>query len=986
MIYSFIDTESGFTFNGNKPFTFWFDEGQSVNLYYAKKVAFISDSAQCHVRIDPDSIFKLFDTGAVTSAEHDTINFRDYVLLEGTDYSLLTDELTTEGAQFSGKYIHLVYIVAKSTEPGEYVDDFEIDNESFSIGADFYIENETLTSSLENLGIEISPSVQRAIYESNLYEESSDNILLNRKWKELLLEYWNIVARKGSYKSLVDSLKWFEYGDLVRILEYWKREDVHVPQYIGRDIQSILSDTYRSQLSVLSKSTYIGLYMALRKISEGDFQDDNFPFWNSNEVYENPYISDEEFISARGNLTEGWDQDQENGRIEDDSYPQILQIGIDQGDGNLESEVNTEVSNFDGADLTALDSQEIPDPDAVRMVLNEHIPVLKLTAMKWSATDMMLKMTLLGNFFSAYFMPIHLDLIHSTVEDVVFANTIKILNGTSWQRRDWADLSHYAYCSVKDDSVYFIQPAKVFVGPNTILAMRDSIPGVRILGIETDPSITGIDGEPQSEYTQEEIDINDLIFQSEHIYDTYGAIIPIHTEIDSNIGENSFLKGCRITWLRNGAERFTYTDYGFTISPVRDNDISKRYSFDFHIMIQKPGRYEISLAFLSDSSFEYSSDFSVVVLDDADNHISVYKTRRINPARYCGADVSVTDDGLYMSGPIDIESDFNEFMNTITKDKTDIVWRQFLCSSKDNFSHCAGMNHTLMIDTDLCDDSALLTGLDVNGNLVTASLSAADASDHFPHYWWIEKTAHTKADRTGLLSEEHTILIGVRKFFSTTRGEHLLIEREYHKGSSLYTLRGTQLGSVILFEKRKQAGDDISETFTRPAERQQHIDMFGDFELDLDLDTDDDSYSTVCSTDEYRVYLDGYCPRMVDEDRFIPLFHNLELVTGENYKIRRDEIVVASPEFDRTICEPDEIVMKFINSATGRELTKHTGVTDTEEVPMGISSLTSIQSFQNPAASSRPIVLEPGYYDVELRYRFGSVWHTERADGAFKII
>ena len=37
----------------------------------------------------------------------------------------------------------------------------------------------------------------------------------------------------------------------------------------------------------------------------------------------------------------------------------------------------------------------------------------------------MLKMTLLGNYFSTYFMPIHLDLLYSSVENIIF-DAIKI--------------------------------------------------------------------------------------------------------------------------------------------------------------------------------------------------------------------------------------------------------------------------------------------------------------------------------------------------------------------------------------------------------------------------------------------------------------------------------------------------------------------------------------------------------------------------------
>ena len=41
--------------------------------------------------------------------------------------------------------------------------------------------------------------------------------LLEKKFKELLVNYWDVIANKGSYKSLINSIKWFEYGDILKL-------------------------------------------------------------------------------------------------------------------------------------------------------------------------------------------------------------------------------------------------------------------------------------------------------------------------------------------------------------------------------------------------------------------------------------------------------------------------------------------------------------------------------------------------------------------------------------------------------------------------------------------------------------------------------------------------------------------------------------------------------------------------------------------------
>ena len=56
------------------------------------------------------------------------------------------------------------------------------------------------------------------------------------------------------------------------------------------------------------------------------------------------------------------------------------------------------------------------------------VPILKdinEIQRKWSINDIALKMTLLGNYFSTYFMPIHMDLLFSSIENLVFTTPAK---------------------------------------------------------------------------------------------------------------------------------------------------------------------------------------------------------------------------------------------------------------------------------------------------------------------------------------------------------------------------------------------------------------------------------------------------------------------------------------------------------------------------------------------------------------------------------
>ena len=217
--------------------------------------------------------------------------------------------IVSTGELFEGLYWHDIYIIAKSTEPGEFIENLYIGDEVIKIGIPVEPEDESLRIELANRGFECSPRIQSAIYYTEPMEANPDYVILNSKFKELLLNYMSILGNKGSYKSLINSLKWFEYGDLVTIEQVWKNGD----KYLSRPISQELSA--EMELLGLNKTTSI--------------------------------------------------------------------------------------------------------------VLSHKTWVDHQTHNKWMRKEMNLKMYLLGKFFEAYFLPIHLEVVRSAVEDLfVFEDTL----------------------------------------------------------------------------------------------------------------------------------------------------------------------------------------------------------------------------------------------------------------------------------------------------------------------------------------------------------------------------------------------------------------------------------------------------------------------------------------------------------------------------------------------------------------------------------
>lgn len=82
-------------------------------------------------------------------------------------------------------------------------------------------EDERLKVLTQNLGYNIKPEDEVIFKESDIKEELTDYQLLNEKRKEILMEGHNIYPYIGSYKALINAIKFFGY-DNVSIIEYWR--------------------------------------------------------------------------------------------------------------------------------------------------------------------------------------------------------------------------------------------------------------------------------------------------------------------------------------------------------------------------------------------------------------------------------------------------------------------------------------------------------------------------------------------------------------------------------------------------------------------------------------------------------------------------------------------------------------------------------------------------------------------------------------------
>lgn len=136
---------------------------------------------------------------------------------------------------------------------------------------------------LSNLGQSIDSDDYLAFFESDINEKLPDNILLNRKRKELIYTLPDILPFIGSYKALVNAIKYFGYKN-VKLKEYWKNVNTDSPGFgrikqveIAQDIFNLesLNDSSRSNPSIIwRKSNTFGLFFdIIVQTDEEDEQD-----------------------------------------------------------------------------------------------------------------------------------------------------------------------------------------------------------------------------------------------------------------------------------------------------------------------------------------------------------------------------------------------------------------------------------------------------------------------------------------------------------------------------------------------------------------------------------------------------------------------------------------------------------------------------------------------------------------------------------------
>lgn len=138
-------------------------------------------------------------------------------------------------------------------------------------------EDPRLSTITTNLGYTINNSDYQIFKDSDIKEPLYNHILLNEKKKEILLEGSNIYPYTGSYRALINAIKYFGYDDIY-MKEYWRDVDTNSP-YFGKYVQTLPIELLKSTArfndmtikvpsTSLRKTGKFGLFYKLNRVKD----------------------------------------------------------------------------------------------------------------------------------------------------------------------------------------------------------------------------------------------------------------------------------------------------------------------------------------------------------------------------------------------------------------------------------------------------------------------------------------------------------------------------------------------------------------------------------------------------------------------------------------------------------------------------------------------------------------------------------------------
>ena len=141
------------------------------------------------------------------------------------------------------------YVIGTADSPATWTSNILIDAEyngvheycPITVGGVFYDEQEELIINGRNMGVYFPKDIIKAVYGSSVYNDTINEALYNFKVKEYMMNYMKLHGETGNLDHIKSSLKFFGWGDKVKLVQLVRTDNNIISQYI-RDFLSTEND------------------------------------------------------------------------------------------------------------------------------------------------------------------------------------------------------------------------------------------------------------------------------------------------------------------------------------------------------------------------------------------------------------------------------------------------------------------------------------------------------------------------------------------------------------------------------------------------------------------------------------------------------------------------------------------------------------------------------------------------------------------------
>lgn len=287
---SYNDYPVGYEFE-TLPYIFWLNNQYTQNLsidnYYMLPIRpLVENSRNGEIKAVSikcnSNIFKLVASKRIQEQQSLTIELKE----DSSDFKselVIDDILQVKDDEFT---MLPFYVIGNSNEEGTFTTTILIsiyyDNDvqihcPITVGGVWVDEIEQLQINASNMGVNLPKDIIRAIYQSSLVNDKLDTALYNDKVKEYLINYMSIKGECGNTNSVINSLKWFGYGDKITLDKLIRTDNDLYNQYV-HDNLSLSNDIIKGFENFVNTS----LFTLVIKENEDI---DNVPFNFDEDLY-----------------------------------------------------------------------------------------------------------------------------------------------------------------------------------------------------------------------------------------------------------------------------------------------------------------------------------------------------------------------------------------------------------------------------------------------------------------------------------------------------------------------------------------------------------------------------------------------------------------------------------------------------------------------------------------------------------------------------